>query len=130
MRDREDFRARSTLELGHVLPEVFRVLTVELGEGQRPVRHARIAAKQHIAVQVVATDGRPFEADHRREMARFVVAVRQRGVGLPRVPDGPGVLDRGFLAGKRFHDLHCGCEDAVEVTADQLRVPVPARLRR
>ena len=118
------------LEFGHVGPQVLGVLAVELGEGQGLVGHAGIAAEQHVAVQVVAADGRPLEADHRGEHAGVVVLVGQRRIGLPGVAHGLLALDRRHVARERADDFHGGGEDRVEVAAGQRRIPLAALLGR
>ena len=124
MRDGQHVRAGLLLEARQVAPEVFRVLAVELGVGQGAVRHAGVAAEDHVAVQVVAADGGPLEADERGEAPRLVVLVRQRRVGLPGVLHGPVALDGRHLARQRGHDLHRRGEDRVVVAARQRGVPL------
>ena len=123
MRDGEHVRAGPRLEVLHVGPEVLGVLAVVLREGQRLVCDAGVAAEEHVAVQVVAADRGPLEADDRREGAGVVVAVGERGVGLPGVADRRLALDRRHVAGQRADDLHRRGEDGVVIAAGQLRVP-------
>ena len=84
----------SVLEVLHEGPEVFGVLAVVLREGQRLVGDAGVAAEEHVAVQVVAADRGPLEADDRGEGAGIVVAIGECGVGLPGVADRGLALDR------------------------------------
>ena len=70
-----------------------------------------VAAEEHVAVQVVAADRGPLEADDRGEGAGVVVAVGERGVGLPGVADRRLALDRRLVAGERADDLHRRGED-------------------
>ena len=130
VRDGEDLGAGAVLEVRHVGPEVLGVLAVVLREGQRLVGDAGVAAEEHVAVQVVAADRGPLEADDRGEGPGVVVAVGERGVGLPGVADRALALDRRLVAGERADDLHGGGEDRVDVAAGQLGVPALARLGR
>ena len=127
--DRQHLATGLLLELGQVLPEVFRILAVELRERQGAVRDARIAAEEHVAVQVVAADGGPLETDDRGEAAGLVVLVGQRRVGLPGIAHGLVALDGRLLAGQRGDDLHRRREDRVLVAGGQGVVPLPAVLR-
>ena len=70
-----------------MLPQIFRILAVELGEGYSLVRHRGISAKDDITVKIETADGSPFVADQRGESAGLIVFVGQRRVALPSVFD-------------------------------------------
>ena len=65
------------------LPQVFRVLAVELRKGHRAIGDARISSKDHIPVQVISTDGGPFVTDDGGEGPRIVVGLGGFQVLIP-----------------------------------------------
>jgi hypothetical protein len=61
----QHFGASLLLELGELLPEVLGILTVVLGIRNGAVGHARIAAEDHIAVEMkppMAVHSKPIRA--------------------------------------------------------------------
>ena len=130
MRNRQHLGAGGLLESVQELPEIFRVLAVELGKRHHPVGLGSIAAEQHVAVEIVTAHGGVFISDDRREAARVVVAVSQRRVGAPRIAHGPVALDRSVRLRQRSDNLHSRCEHPIIIAADQFLIPSPPDLGR
>ena len=83
--DGQHFSTGFLFEFFQMSPQVFRILTVELRVRHGAIRHAGIAAEEHVSVKIVPSHGGVFETDDRTETSGLVVFVRQRGVGLPGV---------------------------------------------
>ena len=117
VRNSQDLSACLLFELGEMPPEVLGILAVELGIRDRSVGYARIAAKDHIAVEIVTSDRSPLEADQRREASRLIVLVGQRSVGVPSIADCFLAFDGRYVTGKISDNLHRGGEYAIVVSA-------------
>jgi hypothetical protein len=100
---------------------------ISSGLGIHLVRHRGIITEYHIAVQVVASDRRPFITNQCRKPSWLVVLVRQRRIALPRIFYCPLAFDRSLVTRERRHDLHRSIEHHLIIATGQSFIPFPAR---
>ena len=109
VRNRQESRADALARLFEPLPEVFRPLAVERGEGQElPGDVGAFAHEHHPVNGVGGREAAPLPADQARKNARFVVPVGDLDAALPCGADDGFEVDflEGFVAVHGTGHLH------------------------
>ena len=130
VRNRQEGRADALARLLEPLPEVFRPLAVERGEGQElPGDIGAFAHEHHPVNGVGGREAAPLPADQARENARFIVPVCDFDAALPGGADDGFEVDflEGLVAVHGAGHLH-EHQPFLAWTAAHLQQP-PARRR-